>query len=247
MTNKYLDVKRADALAMINLHTQEEQPVVDIIMCSMRPELIGRIADNINCQKANIGKVIIVPQNYTPAQLMLLETKIKNKQELIILNLNNDISLGTKHQLAHNETTADYVSVMDDDDIYFPNYLKGQLNCLLNVGKPAIVSIANPIGRNEVTNDIGFLLADIRYKGIFVGAGGSMVYHREIGELVGFKDVKSGYDNTFQTEAYNSGYKLINSLPFNFIVTRGRNDHTWNLTRKTGISFNNIKLEEVEL
>ena len=88
MTNKYLDVKRADALAMINLHTQEEQPVVDIIMCSMRPELIGRIADNINCQKANIGKVIIVPQNYTPAQLMLLETKIKNKQELIILNLN---------------------------------------------------------------------------------------------------------------------------------------------------------------
>ena len=63
MSNFYLDSIKDEAKVMIDLYSQEEQPVVDIIMCSMRPELIGRIAENINRQNANIGKVVFIPQN----------------------------------------------------------------------------------------------------------------------------------------------------------------------------------------
>lgn len=42
MSNFYLDSIKDEAKVMIDLYSQEEQPVVDIIMCSMRPELIGR-------------------------------------------------------------------------------------------------------------------------------------------------------------------------------------------------------------
>lgn len=250
MSNKYLDQMKPDATNMLNKYTLDQLPNVDIIMLTVRPSLIGRIVSNINGQKLKPSKVIIIMQGYNEQQAKTLQVSIKNCEEVILIH-NNDttVKLGTRNNTAFNLTTSPYVAIMDDDDVYYPNYLHSQLSYLKDHGKPTIISKINPIGRDESNGKIGFLRKNLVGGNNQVGAGGSFVIHREVLELVGgFEEVQVGYDSKLMHAAYKAGYTLIPADPFNFIVTRGRSEgNTWKLPRNNGIVFNDIQLSEVEL
>lgn len=250
MSNEYLNQCRPFATEILNKFTLEELPKVDIIMLSVRPSLIGRIASNINGQKVKLGKVIIIMQGYNAQQAKVLKWSVKNCEELILIhNDDSSVKLGERNNIALSYTTADYIGIMDDDDIYYPNYMVSQLAYLKEHGKPAIVSKINPIARNESERTIGFIRTKFLEGPNHVGAGGSFVFHREVIESVnGFVDIQVGYDSKLMHAAYRKGYVLLASDPFNFIVTRGRLEgNTWTMKGPNGISLNDISLDEIEL
>lgn len=250
MSNEYLDKCRPLATEMLNKYTPEELPKVDVIMLTVRPGLIGRIASNINGQKVKLGKVVVIMQGYNVQQAKVMKASIKNCEELILIH-NDDASvkLGERNNIALSYTTADYIAIMDDDDIYYPNYLVSQLAYLVDHGKPTIVSKINPIARDESKWVIGFIRTKFLEGPGHIGAGGSFVFHRKVIEDVGgFVDVQVGYDSKLMQAAYKLGYELLAGDPFNFIVTRGRREgNTWTIKTPTAIYLNNISLEEVEL
>lgn len=250
MSNEYLDSIRPLAAEMLNKFTLDELPKVDIIMLSVRPSLIGRIVDNINNQTVKPGIIVIILQGYNVQQANVLRTSIRNCEELILIhNDDPNVQLGYRNNVALSKTVNDYVAIMDDDDIYYPNYLHSQLAYLKDHGKPAIVSKINPIARNEAENKIGFIRTQIVEGNGQVGAGGSFVFHREItNKTRGFADVKVGYDSRLMHAAHKLGYTILPGDPFNFIVTRGRPEgNTWEMNRYNGISLNNIRLNEIKL
>lgn len=250
MSNEYLNQCRPLAIEMLNKFNLDELPKVDIIMLSVRPSLIGRIVNNINGQKVKPGKVVIILQGYNEQQAKVLKTSVKNCEELILIHNDDiDVKLGERNNIALSHTTADYIAIMDDDDVYYPNYLTSQLSCLKAHGKPAIISKINPIARDESTRKIGFIRTSFLEGDNRVGAGGSFVFHREVIESVnGFEDIQVGYDSKLMQAAYKKGYVLLPGDPFNFIVTRGRPEgNTWVIKNATNIHLNNISLEEIEL
>lgn len=250
MSNGYLDRVRPDAIEMLNKFTLDEIPKVDIIMLSVRPSLIGRIVSNINGQTVKIGKIVIILQGYNSQQADVLRNSIRNCDELILIHMDDkEILLGKRNNIALSHTVNEYIAIMDDDDVYYPNYLHSQLAYLKDHGKPTIVSKINPIARDESNNSIGFIRSMPVEGNNHVGAGGSFVWHREVTEKTnGFVEIQVGYDSHLMHAAYKLGYTMLPGDPFNFIVTRGRPEgNTWAMNKNNGIALNNIHLNEIKL
>ena len=232
----------------LNLYKVEELPSVDIIVMTYRVKCIDRLINNINCQVVKPNKVIVVTDRYTPNDVDRLKG-ITNCNELFIIdNIPTEVILGERNNIAFRRTTSEYIAVMDDDDRYYPYYLKSQLSYVKECPTPAGLSKINPIGFNEDNGTCGFVLARYRKDLKRAGAGGSLVLHRAILERYGFDQIQCGYDSTilFQTAA-DPEFTLLGSDPFNFIVTRGRPEgHTWEL-KLGGIYRNDVYLKDVEL
>lgn len=247
MTNPLLDQQRSSAINNLNKFKLEQLPDVDIIMASKRPSLIGRIVENINNQVVNVNKVCIVTQGYTPQQIQTLKTSIKNARKLIITE-DNDPShfAGYRNNINMQNTQSDYIAIMDDDDIYFPNYLLGQLSYLYQTDY-AMVLKGNPIARDESVNKIGFIKPGFSIGDNLPGPGGTYLFKRSTYDQYGpFKNTRTGYDNTFIRTVARNGEKLSSSDSFNFILTRGRPEgNTWNDIGRTNLYLNDISFKEI--
>lgn len=224
---KYL----AEAQNMLNSTSTVGIPTVDIICATYRTSQIVNLFQKINAQQVRIGRAVFCVQGYNARQIALLRNNVK-AQDVIIFEADKTDSLGERHNLMMEHTTADYVAIMDDDDLYFPNYLKQQMAYLVNKSADA-TSIANPIGHTIPNETYGFLFRIYRTGDDHPGAGGSVVFSRKAYDRVGgFTDVPEGYDNDFLRSVINDAtLKHVETPPFNFAVTRSLlGDNTWKMS-----------------
>ena len=246
-----LKLTLARAKEIIEKYDVSELPTVDVVMLSCRPTLINRIADNINNQVVKINKIIIVTDGYGTAEETLLRKRLTNFNSLEIFR-GEEVAetLGGRNNFAVAQTTAEYIAIMDDDDIYMPNYLKSMLGYLKDTGiEASVVSKNNPVARDESTGNVGFIHVPYRSDKSYIGAGGSFVFHRKVFDLIGgFEECRIGYDSIFLHAAKRLGVNIIVADPFNFIVTRGRPEgNTWNARLRSGIKANNIDVNDLLL
>lgn len=242
-----LDRLRPATIAMFATHPLVEMPTVDIIMATMRPQLKEQFVQHINDQTVNVGSVIISPQGYTPEDIEYLTTNIRFP--VIVLDHTDGLpSLGERHNQMVLKSTADYVAIMDDDDIYLPDYLHGQL-AYMQMTSTKITAKANGICKHIGMNKLGFLLPNFVFVDNSRGLGGTLVFHKDVYiGAGGFRNMPSGYDAAFLRDAYFNGFTFGPGDPFNYMVVRGvEGGHTWNIEdKKLGdVRYNTIRLEEV--
>lgn len=224
---KYL----AEATNMINSTSAVNVPVVDVICATYRTNEIVNLFQKINSQQVRIGRVVFCVDGYNARQIALLRNNTK-AQSVIVINAERGTSLGERHNQMMAHTTADYIAILDDDDLYFPNYLRQQMAYLINKSADA-TSIINPIGHTIPNETYGFLFRMYRTGDNHAGAGGSIVFTRKAYERVGgFTDVPEGYDNDFLNSVIvDPSLKHVESPPFNFAVTRSLlGDNTWKMS-----------------
>ena len=246
--NPWLSKNINSAKRYLNLYSLDELPSVDLLVLTYRTKIIDRIKENINNQVVKPNRVIVVTDRYTPEDVDKLQG-ITNCNELIIISdVPTEVILGERNNIAFQHSVSEYVAMFDDDDIYYPYYLKSQLSYLKECGKPAGISKVNPVGRDESCNMCGFVLRTYRNDLARAGAGGSIVLHRSIVEKYGFEKIRCGYDSIILHKTkLDPDFELLSSDPFNFIVTRGRPEgHTWRLP-KSGIYWNNVIPKELDL
>lgn len=241
--NKKLTTLYDAAYANLHRYDLNELPKVDIIMLSCRPTLIDRFCKNINEQTVKINKIVIIIQGYGDADETHLRKSLTNYDSLEIIR--SDLvpgELGDRNNYAYSKTVSEYVALMDDDDIYFPNYLKTHLSYVKASGQNAIITKNNPVARDERTGNINFLRDKFVPDSWIVGAGGSIMFHRDIFEAVGgFASMRIGYDSVFVKKAQAMGLPILTADPFNFIITRGRPEgNTWNVNFRTRLGFHAI-------
>lgn len=247
MSNVMLDRLRPAVIEMFAEHPLAEMPEVDIIIATKRPELKEQYVQNINQQTVNVGKVVVSPEGYSPEDIQYLHEHIRFPVTVVELTEPKP-SLGERHNQMTLATTADYVAIMDDDDIYLPDYLHGQLAYLAKTSTK-LAAKANVVCKHLGMNKIGFLLPTFVFVDNSRGMGGSIVFHKDVYIAAGgFRDMVSGYDAAFLRDAYFHGYSFGSGDPFNYIVVRGVvGGHTWNIEdKKLGdVRFNTIRIEEV--
>lgn len=249
MSNVLLDRLRPEAQAVMDNHPVEGLPTVDIIMATMRPEFKERFVAQINAQTVHVGRVVISPQGYTEEDIQYLKDNLH--AEVVIVPLPDPIdSLGERHNKLTLQTTADWVAIFDDDDLYYPNYLHGQLAQLMETSTK-VTAKANVVCKHLGLNKVGFLLPELVFVKNQRGMGGTIVFHKDAYIAAGgFRDLSSGYDMVFLRDAYLGGCDFGPGDPFNYVVVRGvEGGHTWYLgdTDLGDVRFNSIQIEEVEL
>ncbi|WP_420934004.1 glycosyltransferase [Alteromonas sp. A081] len=215
----------------IGINNEREAPLVSIITCTRRPEMIDRIVTNMARQNhANI-ELILVLQGFSQSQSEELIGKLKSvdsniKRVTAIIN-DSEETLGERFNKAAEKANGEYIAKMDDDDFYFANYLKDML-IPFTFGDYAMV------GKKELYMYLsGSQKLIKRFPGMkhqtadFV-AGPTFVIKKEVFDKVKFESRNTGEDSSFVRNLKTAGYNIYAADPFNFIQFRADpKSHTW--------------------
>jgi hypothetical protein len=241
-----------EADARKNLEFKPRFPVrVNVICVTMRPHLIDEIIAKINSQTVKIHTVSFITQDFSLNDKHRLRTGITNGT-VTIQDIPSDIkiSLGERHNRAMDAIDSGITAIMDDDDYYAPNYLRGQVNTLIRK-RVDLVNKADAIVTNVTRSRTGWISPFRPSDRLsIIGPGGSLVFAYNLYRKIRFADVQSGYDAIMQQHAYVLGLKVASSDPFNFAVVRGLSDHTWADSANVmelGLRINDIDFKDVAL
>ena len=107
--------------------------MVTIIIPTRRAQNIDNIINNVSRQLYKNIELILIPHFYTESNLKELkensETLRGELNNLVILNIDDSFSLGSRLNRAIDIARGDYWAKIDDDDIYFDNYLSDMFFC----------------------------------------------------------------------------------------------------------------------
>lgn len=248
--NTKLQRYRRNAQVNLSYVYPAELPKINIVVVTKRSQLVDDIIEKINHQTMGIDNVFIITQDYSQEDRDKLESGITNGKVLLEEIPSTDpIKLSDRHNKAIANVESGIILIMDDDDLYFPNYVKGQVNMLLRSGAEIVVK-GDPIVTLADKSRTGWVYPYKVSNALIIGAGGSLCFTKEAYDKIPFEEVDQGYDSIFQNTAYLHKIHIASSDPFNFAIIRGLDDHTWkdkgNVVGQ-GLRINDIDLADVEL
>jgi len=218
---------------------QDQFPLISIVIPSVRADrYIARIIENVKGQKyPNIEVVICSPTDK-------ITTKVRKHcyQEGIVLvdSGMEETNLGQDLNTAIQNSRGLLITKMDDDDIYFENYLMDLYMHLMEskadmVGK-AIGALFVKVEQEDVVYSKNMSL---QRRGVVdhphqILHGSTILFKRELWVKHRFPEWVVGEDTGFEKEIFDAGAKLYIADPFNYIYCRREvSDHTYKIDVKT--------------
>jgi hypothetical protein len=210
---------------------ERENKLVSIIIATRRPQNIDNIVKNITRQTHKRLELILIPHFYNESDLGDLANRldfIKNKLEnLIVLRIEDAVSLGARLNKAIDITNGDYWAKMDDDDLYFDNYISDMLMPFFQDDYAVVGKFEQFIYLSEI-NKMILRFPGWRNRLSFV-SGATFVVSKKFGGYLRFGDKPSGEDTFLLKMADEHKLKVYATDSFNHIVVRSTNikNHTW--------------------
>ena len=254
--SKHALISRRSLISKFVESKSPEELMVSILLPTMRPNNIDNIIKNISQQNYKNIELIFIPQFYSNSQLDLISKKLNtscpNIKKIVILRLDDDLTLGARLNKAIEVSTGSYWAKMDDDDLYFPNYLSDMLlpfwieDCAVT-GKSEQFVYLSEINKTVLRNP------GKRNRLSFV-SGATFVVNKSIAGDLRFGESNSGEDTYLINMAKDKKLKIYAADPFNHIVIRSKSldDHTWKFSTegflKTGVIVcNDMRTDLVEV
>lgn len=225
------------------LEVIERQPRISILMSTMRPQLIDRIADNIGGQSHANLEAIISLQGYSAAERERLANCLKQRNPalpLTFLESPAEMALGARYNKMAALATGEYLAKFDDDDFYFQNYLSDLI-------LPFAYTDAGIVGKLACfyyfqENDETWWRSWGRIHAfVDLVTGATMLWRRDISKAIRFQETNHGEDTNFQRAAQAKGIRIYSADPFNYVIARSVNlaEHTYRPERdlRTDLKF----------
>nr|AAK17912.1 putative glycosyltransferase EcbJ [Pasteurella multocida] len=211
----------------------DNNPLISIIMASMREFYIDRIITNISRQTYKNKELIIVTQNFSEIGLKKLQEKLEKIDDLVnfkIIVNNSEDTLGERQNQAASYANGSLLAKFDDDDFYFDNYLADmalpfQFGDYDMVGKAEVFFYLEALDKTVLVRD-----GRAAYREMDFVSGATFVIKKStFNKLGGFIEVNQSEDSNFIKRLKESGGKIYSSDPFNFVVFRSKDvsNHTW--------------------
>lgn len=227
MTNPLLKKLRVGFNALLERSKDSNFPNVDVITATMRPEMKEQYVAQLNAQTVNLGRVIITAEGYTNEDKDFVMENLTNGVAVFVDFDPSNKALGHRYNLAMTQAVSDYVAIVTDDDVYHPNYLRGQL-AVMYKEKTIIVGKANPVCVLTTMGTRGFLPNN--YLGGYNRrtALGAIVFRRDVHYRAGAFAKTDDFIPSFLSNARKLNINMSDGLPFNFEVSRKDKDNqTW--------------------
>ncbi|MGP5213865.1 glycosyltransferase [Psychrobacter immobilis] len=215
--------------------SNNERPLVTVIMATKREHFSQRIIDSLACQSYENIEVVIMTQEWGDIKVKELLDKLvslRKFKSVKVLSDDTDKTLGERLNICarHASTQSKVITKMDDDDFYFNHYIEDML-LPFSFGSYDMVGKSENFIYLEASNK---LMLTREYRGAYRSskfvAGPTLFIRKEVFEkLNGFKHINNGEDSDLIKRVLELGCHVYSADPFNFIQFRSKEvkSHTW--------------------
>lgn len=216
--------KLVDALGL--QRSEPMKPLVSVICSTNRDATLERLLEQVAAQTYENVELLVLGHGVQIADDFRRRAFCAGVKKVTLLQGEASQSLGACLNALVGASSGEVIAKFDDDDYYLPNYLRDQVNTLLNmnadlVGKGSIYFFlpgANVIARRWKHQE--------HIWRNFV-AGATFVGWREVFLETPFADRTRGEDSDFLLRLERKGRKVYSSDSFNYLCIRGNAEHTW--------------------
>lgn len=195
---------------------------VSVITCTNRPLFLNNVLENYKRQFYNPKELIIILNNND-----FDKNEVKKSagcEAVKVYQPDEGLSLGSCYNFAIKQCQYDYVAKFDDDDYYAPLHLSESMRAFT-------YSEADLVGKHArfIYFERDSLL--MLYKGIAYNysnyiVGATMVFKRNVWEMINFKDQTLGEDSCFQEECLKHGFQIFAIDEYNYVTIRRKDSST---------------------
>jgi hypothetical protein len=181
--------------------------MISVIACTNRQAFVPNIIENFHRQTL-IEKELILIVNSSVMEVDITEHKI--------LRFPEEVSLGACLNQGGSVAHYDYVTKMDDDDYYGPEYLNEAYETLVRTGADMVgkssfyiyfkknheLRLYNPNRENR------WIVNNGPYKSSYFFSGATLTFKKKILDKIHFPEVNVGEDSGFQRLCFENGMNL---------------------------------------
>ncbi|MBP0616674.1 glycosyltransferase [Jiella mangrovi] len=232
MTNHTYDVRIRQIASDLGLDIPEpEQPLVSVVVPTMRPELVPFALECYRSQDYE-NKELIIVVNRDGCMPSDIYPMLRESDNARVLKVPNEQAIGACMNVGIGHSNGQYWAKMDDDDYYGPRYLSDtMLN--RNFTDFDIVGKSQHFVYIEDYDKLYLHKKDWAAHSLnhFV-AGGTFVVRKTPDPEMMFDEKVRGYaDIDFLLRNLDNGRTVVSGDPFNFILIRraDKTSHTWTI------------------
>lgn len=232
MNNHTYSHRVGDILEKIGIESEipSENPLVSLVTCTNRPDMITNIMRNFNHQTWENRELIIVI-DCDDKDFQKINNLLVSRENVILHKVTSGLSLGHCFNTGMELSKGDFIAKFDDDDLYGPNYIADQL-------LPFKYTDADIVGKlctfmyHEKSDATYLRFPNNRHKYGDLVLGPTFFFTREVSENVKMRDLSKSEDTNFLKDSLKAGYKIYATDPYNFVYMRKKVEgfHTWDAT-----------------
>ncbi len=208
------------------------RPTVSVIVPTIRPQQIEHILSTVGSQRAVDVELILATHGFEidPEDLATLATRY-GVNDFKVLALGKELTLGDCLNKAVEAATRDFITKMDDDDLYGENYLADQVAALRYSGATIVGKQAHYMYLAD-SNATLLRFAEREHRFTNMVMGPTMLGYAETFKSTPFESRSRGEDTQFLKDVLANGGSIYSSDRFNFTQMRGNDGeaHTWNVS-----------------
>lgn len=220
-------------LEALNIEYKASNPLISIILPTMRPHFIDRIVSNIGNQTYSNIECIIITQSYSKKEVNELKLKLTKYENITckVIENNSAQNLGARLNQALQQANGEFIAKFDDDDLYFPNYLTDMM-LPFKFGDWSIVGKKEGFFYLESEDKLVVKYPNQRHIDTDFVMGATLVIRKsDLLEIGGFIEAARGEDSDLLRRIKAAGKKVYAADPFNFVVWRSKDgsSHSWDI------------------
>ena len=208
------------------------RPKVSAVVSTIRPHQIDHIISTVGSQLNVDTELVLVTHGFAVDRKAFEAKAVEaNLSDYKILELSTELSLGDCLNVAVAEATGDFITKMDDDDLYGANYLFDQVAALRYSGASIVGKQAHfmYLADSDATL-LRFAHREHRFTNLVMGP--TMLGHASVFKNTPFASRSRGEDTQFLRDVIDAGGTVYSSDRFNFMQMRSGDGkaHTWGLS-----------------
>ncbi|MBC2580276.1 glycosyltransferase family 2 protein [Clostridium sp. DJ247] len=213
------------------------QPEVSVIISTNKLKYIDNIFMNY-IKLSYPYKELIVILNNNNLDINDYKIRASNLKDVRIFQLDESCTLGECLNFGIEQSRYNYISKIDDDDYYGPNYLLDLMNAF-KYTDAKVVGKASSFVYFEDNNTLYIRDHYNQYKYVDVITGSTILAKKEVFEKVKFKNFSLGEDTQFLIDCGMAGIKIFAADKFNYVCIRHKDlqEHTWRVHSQDIRSF----------
>ncbi|MGP5666152.1 glycosyltransferase family protein [Glutamicibacter arilaitensis] len=207
-------------------------PKVSAVVSTIRPHQLQHIFETVGKQKAVEVELILVAHKFTTeAATISAMAKATGVENYHLIEKGDESTLGDCLNVAVAKASGDFITKMDDDDLYGEHYLFDQISALRFSGASIVGKQAHYmyLADSEATL-LRFAGREHRFTNLVMGP--TILGHASVFRETPFGTRNRGEDTKFLKDVIERGGTIYSSDRFNFTQMRGNDGaaHTWDLT-----------------
>lgn len=232
MNNHTYSHRVGDMLEKLDIQSEIplSNPLVSLVTCTNRPDMISNIMHNFNHQTWKNKEIIIVidceKQDY-----LEIEKVLGNQGNVTLHKVPIGLSLGHCFNKGMELSQGDYIAKFDDDDLYGPNYIEDQLLSFKYTDADIVGKLCTFM-YHEKSERTYLRFPNNRHKYGDLILGPTFFFKRKVADNVKMRDLSRSEDTNFLRDSLEAGYKIYATDPYNFVYNRKKVEgfHTWDAT-----------------